>query len=58
MNGQASAYSPISVVAAPPTAHKPTTITGGVLQMVRSTKPISATAKSKGAFTELVHTGL
>jgi hypothetical protein len=42
----------------PPSALTTTTNSGGARQTVRRTNPTSATAKSPGAFTELVQTGL
>ena len=42
----------------PPSALMTTTTSGGVRQTVRSTKPTSAIAKSPGALTDVVQTGL
>ena len=43
---------------APAAAQTITTMSGGVRQTVSSTKPTSATAKSAGDFTDVVHSGL
>ncbi len=48
----------ITASAMPPIALTATTNSGGACHTVKSTNPTSATPKSPGAMTEVVHTGL